>query len=56
MHLFAVNVADCTPVEATGDGTVGEVDSYVKWVSEKEAIFSKDPLVGVMIQRLNYLE
>lgn len=56
MHLFAVKVGDCDKVEATGDGTVGEAGSYMKWVSEEQAVFCKDPLVATMIQRLKLTE
>ena len=52
MHLFSVNVKDCSPVEAVGDGTIGEEGSFVKWVSEEEALWSQDVLLSAMIARL----
>jgi ADP-ribose pyrophosphatase YjhB (NUDIX family) len=55
MHLFAVNVKHCTPVEAIGDGTIGEECSYSNWVSETEAMFCDDVLVPTMICRLKAL-
>lgn len=53
MHLFAVNINNCTAVEAVGDGTVGEEGSYTKWVSEQDALWSEDVLLSTMIARLN---
>ncbi|MDK2600464.1 NUDIX domain-containing protein [Bacillus stercoris] len=53
MHLFAVNHKYCKEVQATGDGTIAEQGSYVKWISEKEAVFCEDVLLPTMIQRLN---
>lgn len=55
MHLFAVDVKDCFAVTMVGDGTIGEEGSYVKWVSEHDAVWSEDTLLPTMIQRLQSL-
>lgn len=53
-HLFAVDLdhEGVIKVEATGDGTKGEEDSYTKWVSRLDIISSLDPLNATMLARL----
>lgn len=53
-HLFAIDldVAKAQEVEATGDGTGGEVGAYCEWVTKKQAIECQDPLFAQMISRL----
>jgi hypothetical protein len=52
IDLFAVDLNNIKRQNAESDGTLGEVGSYCNWISGKEAIKSKDPLLSVMIGRL----
>jgi hypothetical protein len=54
IHLYAIDLNNAETCEATSDGTLGEVDSYCKLVTRAEAVYSKDPLLAVMIDRLEY--
>jgi 8-oxo-dGTP pyrophosphatase MutT (NUDIX family) len=54
-YLFAVDLNDLEKKHkyvGKGDGTKGEEGSYCAWVSEQEAINSKDPLLISAIARL----
>jgi len=51
MFLYAVDVNGKDSHEAKGDGTKWEETSHTNWVSLKDAIECKDPLMGVMIAR-----
>lgn len=55
MHLFAVNVKDCTKISAVGDGTIGEEGSYSEWLSHQDILFADDVLLAAMIARLNHI-
>lgn len=51
-HLFAVDLdKGCKEVIATGDGTVGEEGAYCNWITTKELVFAKDPLLQAMYAR-----
>jgi len=53
MYLFAVELMfDKENHFGEGDGTKGEEGSYAKFITAKEAIECKDPLLGLMISRL----
>lgn len=52
MHLFAVDVGDREISEAVGDGTRGERGAYCKWISPNAALWSKDPLLAMLVARL----
>ncbi|KKN06102.1 hypothetical protein LCGC14_1080610 [marine sediment metagenome] len=50
VHLFSIELIKEEPVEnPKGDNSEGEKGAYCKWVSLKEAIDCKDPLVHAMI-------
>jgi hypothetical protein len=51
VFLYAVDVTGMEQGEAIGDGTLGEVGAYTKWMSGHECIFSKDPVLATMIVR-----
>lgn len=53
-HLFAVDVAGKKQTKPEGDGSDGEKDAYVEWISVKDGVACKDPLVSTMIIRYNY--
>jgi len=50
-HLFAVDVTGLDRGEIEGDGSSGEDGAYVEWISVKDAIQCKDPLLATMIAR-----
>lgn len=52
MHLFSVDVRDREIGEAVGDGTRGERDAYCKWITPNAALWSKDPLLAMLVARL----
>lgn len=52
-YLFGINLDDYEIGEAKGDGSKGEEGSYCKWVSKDDLINCKDPIVHVMILRLD---
>jgi 8-oxo-dGTP pyrophosphatase MutT (NUDIX family) len=52
LHLFCVDVGDREIGEAVGDGTAGEVGAYCRWVSFKDAIWSKSASLVTMVARL----
>jgi len=56
-YLFAIDLGKVPEKErytGEGDGTKGEEGAYCKWVSRKEAINSKDPLLISAIARLGF--
>lgn len=55
VFLFAVDVTGKEQGEAIGDGTLGEVGAYTKWVARNRVVFCKDPLMGTMVTRLDLL-
>lgn len=55
-YLYAVDVTNLFRGEAPGDGTKGEEGSYCDWVSLKDAMFCKDPVMSTLILRVFYNE
>ncbi|MCC3687448.1 NUDIX domain-containing protein [Bacillus cereus] len=52
-HLFAVDLGDgFEEVEAVGDGTIGEEGAYCDWITGKQLVDAKDPLLHAMVMRL----
>jgi len=51
VYLFGIDVKGKEQGEAEGDGSEGEKGAYTDWVTEKEAVDCKDPLVATMIAR-----
>lgn len=54
-HLYVVDVAGKSQHEPEGDGSEGEQGAYVKWITAKEAVECKDPLMSVLLMRYNLL-
>jgi len=50
-HLYAVDVTGIERVDAPGDGSRGELESYCSWVTIESAVFCKCPLMATMITR-----
>ena len=50
-HLYAVNVTGLLRVEAPGDGSFGELDSFCDWVSITEAINCNCPVMSTLLFR-----
>ena len=50
-YLYAFDANGKVQHEITGDGSEYERGSYCEWVSKKQAIWCKDPLMAVMITR-----
>jgi len=52
-QLYALDVKDrnIDNDAAIGDGTEGEKDAYCEWVSYKDAVNCKDPLMATLIKR-----
>jgi 8-oxo-dGTP pyrophosphatase MutT (NUDIX family) len=53
MYLFAVDVTSLPRSKPTGDGSMIEALASTKWVNRNEAIFSSDPLLALMVSRLD---
>jgi 8-oxo-dGTP pyrophosphatase MutT (NUDIX family) len=51
-HLYAVNLSGLERHDALGDGSRGEIGSYCDWVSVKDAVRCKCPILASMIIRL----
>ena len=51
-YMFAIDVTNKERREAPGDGTKGEADAYCDWVTMKEALLCKDPVMAAMIVRV----
>jgi hypothetical protein len=56
VHLFGVDVAGKKQSKPEGDGSDGEKDAYVEWISVEDGIKCKDPLVATMIARYAFQE
>jgi hypothetical protein len=52
VHLYAIDVKGLTPSTPKGDGSIHEAQAYCKWVSDRDAINCKDPLMATLIARL----
>lgn len=50
-HLYAIDVTGLPRVEAPGDGTKGEEGAYCDWVTLKQALWCKDPVMSCLILR-----
>lgn len=54
-YLYALNAGNRDIGEPIGDGTKGEEGSYCDWVTYKDAIMCKDPLMSTLIKRLEII-
>lgn len=50
-YLYAFDANGKAQHKVTGDGSEYELGAYCKWVSKKQAILCKDPLMALMIAR-----
>ena len=55
-YLYAFDAKGKVQYEAVGDGSKYERGAYCTWVSIKEAIWCKDPLMAVMLVRKGHIE
>ncbi len=51
IHLYAFDASGKVQHEITGDGSFYERGAYCQWVTRKQAIWCKDPLMAVMLAR-----
>jgi len=50
-YMYMVNVTDISPDKPKGDGTKGESDAYVQWITPEEAVMCKEPMMSAMVLR-----
>ena len=50
-YLYAFDANGKAQYKVIGDGSEYERGAYCKWVSKEQAIWSKDPLMALMIAR-----